>query len=859
MLNKLKTLKGLSGDKSKLKLGDFDFKIGSLNTIKGKVMTMAIIPVVAVIILATFSLNVLSRNAKDYDLLVAMDEINNIQNQNQVLNQEYSNSLYNGIWDQIIENLQFMNEKAKNMQSKAAFTKKNEMKEISNIIAENSEVSRQIKEKNEARGFYSSEALYAQFVQNESDLAGLLHDAQWGNSWIDLFMDSVGNLRGETVEIAGSQYHKTYYETDYPKQGKRNQLLIRIGTVDSQFKDEIYLNNIILSNGTEEVKVNLSEMTVDDLANSSGELSGYELVEFNGAAAIKVNANFNTVDNVWQEIAISVPIANMDIESYNKISYEFYTKGEPLYSLSLGCALKDVYSFVDKYYTISSIEEYNRNIAKGDLNWEDENSQVNTLFNTIYFGFQEIKDNLPVYLVDENLVNNASAFIQNKIDVLDTMGQIDREILALKVTRANLEEQLVQNINEIRTEIQSSISSRKAMMQVLVVFITAALILLISLMSIYIVRSLNTSIKAFSDTLDEMAQGNLTVRCDISSKDEFSIFAGSLNTFTDKLCKILNDIQILVNDVEQKNRLFGQLFKQITEGPNGNEKVLVEKGMIELKEVFEEIIKSVSTQNKNTDSALVSLNGIVNKNSVILERMVTTKETSDRALEKVQEGYESIKELIDEVKNINMSVENANLEVDALIKNAEDIGNILVSIQNLSKQTDLLSLNAAIEASRAGESGKGFAVVAAEIKKLSEQTSIETKAIDSLIQEINQKIDKVQSANKAVVTNVDNTLQITDQFAKAITEVTEATQSSTGEINQLFTTIEEQNKSVLAIAGVVEEISEEAKEVQDQAQTTTEITKQVSEAMVDNLEEIEKLMKDTTQLKTEIEFFKTNS
>lgn len=862
MLKKFKMSRNLPMEKlkSKLNFGDFDFKIGSLNTIKGKVIAMAIIPVVAVIVLATLSLNVLGRNSKDYDLLVVMDEIKNIQNQNQVLKQEYDNTLYNGVWDRVIENLQTMHERAQLMQGKAGFTMKQEMKEISEIIDEDSQINNQIREKNASRGFYNSEALYAQYVQNDGELQQALHNAQWGNSWVDLPMVGLGDLGAETIEVGGDKCSKTYYETQLPQQGKRSQLLIRMGTVDLQSSDAIYMNNIIFSNGKEEFKVNLGELTVGDLSNTSGSLSGYELVQFNGEASIKVNASFNPVDNAWQEISVSVPIENIDITKYTKVSYEFYTKGEPLYGLTIGSALQSRYSFVDKYYAINGIiDTYNRSVAKGDLNWEDENSEIKTNLNILLSGFKEINDNLPVYIIDEAFVTSTSAMVESKIDTLEAMRQIDEEILTLKAKKTNLEEQLTQNISDIREEIQTSINSRKQMMQVVVVLITAALIALIGVMIIYIVRNLNASIKSFSDTLDEMAQGNLTVRCDITSKDEFSIFAASLNTFTDKLCHILNEIQILVNDVEQKNRLFGQLFKQITEGPNGNEKVFVEKGMIELKEVFEEIIMNVSTQNKNTDHALVSLKGMIDKNSIILEHMVTTKSVSDSALVKVQEGYESIKELTSEVRNINTSVENANSEVDALIKNAEDIGNILVSIQNLSKQTDLLSLNAAIEASRAGESGKGFAVVAAEIKKLSEQTSLETKAINSLIQEINQKIDKVQSANKAVVNNVDNTLQITDQFAKAITEVTEATQSSTGQINELFKTIEEQNKSVLEIAGVVEQISKEANEVQEQAQTTTEITNQVSKAMVDNLGEIEMLMKDTTQLKTEIEFFNTNS
>lgn len=856
MLKKIELLKRIAKDGFDLK--SINFKANSFNTLKGKVIAMAIIPVVAIIILATMILSVLDRNSSDYDLMTAMDEVKNIQNQNKVLNEGYYYTLSNDAWYSMQDNLQLMKEKVEVMQKKAGLIMKGEVKDISKIIESTREDVSQIIEKNSQRGFNYGEGLLIEHHQNDEQILSALHSAQWDSNWLDIAMDSIGNFSGESINVEGNKYYLAHYQKALPKQGRRNQLVIRIGTVDLQYADEMYINNIVFSNDKEQVTLNLGDLTIDHLAGTSGEISAYDLVEFSGNKSVKLDANFNAVDNNWQEISVYLPIDQINIMQYDTISYDIYTKGEILYNISIGGALQSIYGFTDNYYTLDSIiQNYNRAVARGDVNWSKEDSEIKTLVSTILSYYDGIQQNLPAYVMNTDVVQNASSLLDAKINVFQQIKQIDEEILALKADKTYLEEELTQNIDEVRGQIQGSINNRKYMMQILVVCITVILLILIAAMAGYIIKSLSSSIKTFSETLDEMAKGNLTVRCDIASKDEFSVFASSLNVFIEKLGSILGDIQVLVNDMEQKNKLFGQLFKQITEGPKGNEQVFVEKGMLELKEIFDEIINNVSTQNSNTDKALTSLNSIVDKNGLILDKMLITKETSNSALIKVQEGYESIEELIGEVKNINTSVENANQEVDALIKNAEDIGNILVSIQNLSKQTDLLSLNAAIEASRAGESGKGFAVVAAEIKKLSEQTSKETKAINSLIQEINAKIDKVQAANKAVVNNVDNTLEITDQFAMAITQVTKSTKQSTEEINQLYKNIEEQKESVLEIASAVEQISEEADEVQQQAETTTHITKQVSKAMVDNLEELEKLMKDTTQLKHEIKFFKT--
>ncbi len=553
--------------KSKLNLNHFDLKIGSFNTLKGKIIVMAIIPIVAIMILAIMVLSVLSSTSRDYDLMATMDEIKNIQNQNQVLNEGYYCSLNNSAWYNMSENLKLMKEKAQAIQNQAGIGMRKEINEISEVIELNDENVNQIIEKNTQRGFNNGEGLLQEFTKNDGELQNVLHSAQWDSSWIELHMDSITNFNGESVSIEENNYYKAQYVGQLPKQGKRNQLVVRMGTIDLQYANDVYINNIVLSNATEQVTLELGALTVDDLAGTSGAISSYELARFNGKDSVKVNANFNTVDGGWQELSVYLPIAHLDLTKYDTISYDIYTVGEILYSVSLGSSLQSRYSFVDKYYEISgSVDAYNRAIAKGDINWEVEGSEAKTLINGLLSGLIEIEQNLAAYIIDEAFVNHASSLVLQKIAALEKLQQKDEEILTLKVNKVNLEEQLVQNINQVREEIQNNINSRKLLVQVLVVVITIVLIVLITIAVVLIVKSLNSSIKSFSATLDEMAKGNLTVRCDSSSKDEFSLFAGSLNTFSNKLCYVLNDIQVLVNDVEQKNRLFGQLFKQITEG-----------------------------------------------------------------------------------------------------------------------------------------------------------------------------------------------------------------------------------------------------------------------------------------------------
>src|SRR5690606_19614531 len=109
-------------------------------------------------------------------------------------------------------------------------------------------------------------------------------------------------------------------------------------------------------------------------------------------------------------------------------------------------------------------------------------------------------------------------------------------------------------------------------------------------------------------------------------------------------------------------------------------------------------------------------------------------ESASNAEQQTVTGQLKMKETIDQIENVQESVTKSNAEMTVLTEKAKEINKIVVLIDTLSKQTNLLSLNAAIEASRAGEAGRGFNVVATEIRSLAEQTKVAAGQINDLIE-----------------------------------------------------------------------------------------------------------------------------
>ncbi len=227
------------------------------------------------------------------------------------------------------------------------------------------------------------------------------------------------------------------------------------------------------------------------------------------------------------------------------------------------------------------------------------------------------------------------------------------------------------------------------------------------------------------------------------------------------------------------------------------------------------------------NSAMHDITGQINTLSEDINRVSESakkaRDISDNSVKDAENGREMLKESISSIQEIKVIMSQASGVIERLSKRAEDIGEIVNVISEIADQTNLLALNAAIEAARAGEHGRGFAVVADEVRKLAERSGSATQEIAELISGIQRESgEAVQSMQKGN-TRVDEGVALTAQFREALEEIINGIYTMQELVTNIEGAAQSQQTSAISVDKAVENIS---------AQTAgmEEITKQLGES-----------------------------
>lgn len=321
------------------------------------------------------------------------------------------------------------------------------------------------------------------------------------------------------------------------------------------------------------------------------------------------------------------------------------------------------------------------------------------------------------------------------------------------------------------------------------------LVISLILMSI-ILKKVYQPVLKLKNMVDNLSDGgmDLTQRLEVKNKDDLGEIALGINVFIAELQSVMLDIEASTNNL---NKNINLLSKQAI----SNDELLQQHT-----DETEQIVIAIEEMSSTADS--------VAQHAIETNRI--TQEANSVALlsrENVEEALTAVSKLVSDVDETAMNVQATNDET-------QNIGSILTVICAIAEQTNLLALNAAIEAARAGEQGRGFAVVADEVRTLASRTQTSTT-------EIEQVLDKLISGNNSVVTAMNSTKQSCESTQAGTTVVNESLTSMTNQVSEI-------NDLSIQIATAAEEQSTVTKEISRNIVSISDMIKSLNMNSADN-------------------------
>lgn len=402
-----------------------------------------------------------------------------------------------------------------------------------------------------------------------------------------------------------------------------------------------------------------------------------------------------------------------------------------------------------------------------------------------------------------------------RVGVADTMvaqGCVDCHNNHPETPKNNWKLGELRGVLEINIPIDEQLAAGYALSNTIVAGIVVVVILLVVTFFYSYKKFVQKKLDRINTAMSDIAQGggNLTRRIDSSGDDDISQIASSFNSF-------VTHIQEMLIKLTKVSASLGEVSHQ-------------------LEVVSSESLKAIDSQQNETEQLATAMNEMTATSNEVASNIDQTSS----AAKKINENSQSAKIATEKNRSANKelarSVSNTSAIIAELEKDSDAIGGVLDVIKQIADQTNLLALNAAIEAARAGEQGRGFAVVADEVRTLASRTQSSTEEIQSMI-------EKLQLATKQSVSSMVNSSNQADQSEEFSNDTFDLLSSMDNSISdvydmtiQIATASEEQasvaeeiNKNVLRINELCTVSSDKIDETSNAADQVGELSQNISE------------------------------
>ncbi len=466
-------------------------------------------------------------------------------------------------------------------------------------------------------------------------------------------------------------------------------------------------------------------------------------------------------------------------------------------------ALDDIFNTRFKYYqstagVVIGLKEVHGNIYKL-LSWESSNydkARITAFADEQFVTLKKVAAELEEKTRSANLTKTEKACFQSTAELLAKYQDSLRQIAGLDAATASM---LMTQADDIFQTMSKKLDELMALENKLskdqytssgrtfqLVIIVSALVLIAAIvlpfgLSMLMRAIILTPINRTVDAIEAVAQGDLTKRIDVSSRDEVGEMAKHFNLFVEKLHDTIKHVAESSDEVSAAANTLDNATEHMATG--------VEEAAMQ--------VNSVATASEEMSKT----------SSEIAQNCMTAARSSEKATSSAGTGETIIQETINVMNRISERVKESAGIIKSLGARSDQIGQIVGLINDVADQTNLLALNAAIEAARAGEHGRGFAVVADEVRKLAERTSDATKEIGETIRAMQSETKKAVSSMEEGVGEVGRGTLEAGKSGEALKEILHQINKVTSEINQIAVASEQETATTNEIAVSIQQIS----------------------------------------------------
>jgi len=369
------------------------------------------------------------------------------------------------------------------------------------------------------------------------------------------------------------------------------------------------------------------------------------------------------------------------------------------------------------------------------------------------------------------------------------------------------------------SEVLATVRANEIIVGVCLLFMLAAALL----SAVYTRTRVSAPLTETTRFAERVAQGDLSVSIAPGPKDEIgtlrSMLSGMINTLKHRIEEVeatsaqarIKGEEALISQKKAEEALSkaAKAMDRMSGVAGRLERVatIVSSAVEGLNRRIDQSERGAGEQAERVTETAAAMSQMSETVSTVASNARHAAEISEDARQKALSGAKSVNDVVSGMNSVQTQAEQLKTDMLALGRRAEDIGQIMVVISDIADQTNLLALNAAIEAARAGEAGRGFAVVADEVRKLAEKTMASTADVGGAIKAIQDSTETNMSQVERAVEHIEGAADLITKSGETLQEIVTMAQASADQVRAIATASEQQSASSAEISQSVNEVN----------------------------------------------------